>query len=248
MPRKRFSDAKILLVAAIYLIAPCEPRAVAGQGLPVNRLVLQFDAGPKDSAIDASAIRLGLESAYSPETGFGWTQAPQHEFIRRELSQSRTALTIDGVAGPRLAFRADVAAGTWHLLLWVDAAPSNTGQVRLFVQGIERETGWRAIAPEEEPHPSVEKSYRVFCGTASVGADGLSVELVGQGDDVRLLGLTLIRQAEAASPEDRELSAKLAAAGKLSKYDAPGRALGAGQAAAAPRRHRCICRLVARAT
>lgn len=124
-------------------------------------------------------------------------------------------MTIDGVAGPRLGFRADVEHGTWHVALWVEVEPAGAKCPRVIVQGKEVETGWQATSPNPEPRGSPEEIFRVYQGVAVAGAEGISLELVGQGDDVRLLGLSLIRQSDPASPEDRELYAAIATAGSL---------------------------------
>jgi hypothetical protein len=177
--------------------------------------VLRFDAGGRDSQLDALSVGLDRSSAYTPQRGYGWTNLPTQEFRRAELSRSRTAMTIDGVAGPRLAFRADVAPGTWHVLLWVEAGRDSARQPRLSIQGMHRSTGWQDFLPSEEPRESPEKTFRVFQGIADVASDGLTVELVGVDADVRLLGMTFIRKQDAVSDPQRRLAAQIDAAGGL---------------------------------
>jgi hypothetical protein len=123
-------------------------------------------------------------------------------------------MTIDGVAGPRLGFRVDVAPGAWRLALWIEVERSDAPPV-VIIQGEKREPGWQAFIPEREPGASPDETYRVYQGTAVAADGGMSIELVGAGEDVRLLGLMVIREVEATSSPHRELRAQLAAAGAL---------------------------------
>ncbi len=123
-------------------------------------------------------------------------------------------MTIDGVAGQRLGFRADVAPGEWILTLWVDAERAGAGTPKLRIQGREQSLGWQAFRPSEEPNHTLPKIYRVFHGKAVVGTQGLSFELIGGQDDVRLLGISLIRQVNPTTSTHRRLAKQLSLAGQ----------------------------------
>ena len=216
MPWKHNAQQWLLPITALVFVANCSRCGTCcGEPFDPNQTVWQFDAGPRDSAVERSAIGLDSQALYAPDRGFGWTHPPRQTFSRPDLASSRTAMTIDGVAGSRLGIRVDVAPGTWRLALWIEVERSGANRPLVIVQGEKRELGWQAFLQEKEPRDSPEETYRVYQGTAVAAAEGVSIELVGAGDEVRLLGLTVIRQVEATSPQHRELQTQLAAAGSL---------------------------------
>jgi len=178
--------------------------------------VFRFDAGPADSPLEPWAERLDRTSSYTPGLGFGWTRGPRSDFHRRELARSRTARTIDGVVGRRLSFRANLAAGTWLLTLWVEAGREDDSTLKIITQGQPRSTGWHAFRPPAEPRRSCQKIYRVYQETTTVGSEGFSCDLIGQQDEVRLLGFSLIRQDPPTEPDHRHFLRRLALA---DRYD-----------------------------
>jgi hypothetical protein len=184
-----------------------------------NLEVLRFDAGPNGSAIECQTIRLTLGSTYTPARGFGWTERPERDFDRRELSRSRSELTIDGVAGERFAFRADVAPGTWHVTVWLEAEPAKSHWPKVRVQGQSQKLHWQQFQSFAEPTTTFEKTYRVFQCVASVGTDGLSLELLGGQSQVNLLGVSLIRSVESTAPEHQSFLNRLEAAGDHRKSE-----------------------------
>jgi len=217
---QRMAEKWNLTIRASFLIALCaNPSISAAERSVSNKSVLRFDAGPKDAACEARATALDLKSVYASKIGFGWTHAPEREFTRRELSRSRTAFTIDGVAGSQVGFRADVAPGLWYLTLWLDAEHSAETAPRVIIQGAERQLNWQTFAPEEEPDQKPQKTFRVFQGTAAVAADGLTFEITGNQDEVRLLGFSLIRQVNETTREHRQLLVQLESAVRYQSKD-----------------------------
>ncbi len=156
--------------------------------------VLYFDAGPQGSALDDRSVALIPDSRYSSQVGFGWTQPPDHAFIRGDLAQSRRALTIDGVIGRRLGFQANVASGDWFVTCWLEVAGNKESWPKVVVQGQPHRLNWQQFRPPAEPRSSPQNVYRVFQCVATVGTAGLTLELLGEQDDVRLLGVSLIRR------------------------------------------------------
>jgi hypothetical protein len=181
--------------------------------------VLCFDAGPNGSALERQAIDLTLDSAYTPAVGFGWTERPQRAFDRCELIRSRSALTIDGVAAERLAFRADVDPGTWYLTIWLEAGPTKNLWPRVSVQGEPHALHWQSFQSFAEPSDSIEKVYRVFHCATSVNSTGLSLELIGNGTQVNVLGISLIRCLANTKPEHRSFIDQLTAASDYQKRE-----------------------------
>ncbi|MGE3641161.1 MAG: hypothetical protein AB7G28_21575 [Pirellulales bacterium] len=122
-------------------------------------------------------------------------------------------MTIDGVAGEQIGFRADVAAGDWFVTLWVDGERSGAGAPQLLVQGQERPVGWQAFRRSDEPNSTRPKFYRVYHGPAVVDSSGLSFTLSDQQQGVRLLGFSLIRKVEPTTATQRRFWKKLSDAG-----------------------------------
>ena len=202
------------------LIAPCTFSSLSmAEQVDSSRNVFRFDAGPTGSTVEHGTVELNLESVYTPDVGFGWTQGPRGEFNRRELSRSRNSLTIDGVSGHRLGFRTDIAPGVWSLSLWVEAGLEDSSTLKLTIQGRERTLGWQAFRSPAEPRRSIQKTYRVFQGTAKVSSEGLSIELIGGQDEVRLLGFSLIRHVNPTTADHRQLMEQLTLAGRYNSRD-----------------------------
>ena len=210
----------IRLLTAVSFLVLCSFSAKSdAEQVNLGRDVVRFDAGPSGAEVDSGAAGLNLDTSYTQKQGYGWTQAPREAFTRPELSRSRSAMTIDGVAGQRLGFRADVAPGVWFLTLWVDAEREGAGTPKLLIQGREQPLGWQTFRPSEEPNDSLPRIYRVFHGQAVVRNEGLSFDLIGGHDDIRLLGFSLIRQVHPTTPTHRQLFKQLSDAGSY-KSDA----------------------------
>lgn len=175
--------------------------------------VFFFDAGPQDSAVDSGSIAISLNENFSSETGFGWTQVPGGDFTRTRLSRSRNALTIDGVSGINLGFRANVSPGKWHIAVWLEAnRPGDSlGVIRL--QGDVQKLGWQKFSPSAEPNSTRPKTYRVHRAVVIADSAGVTVELGGAGQEVRLLGISLVRAADERRTDTDEFHRMLALAG-----------------------------------
>jgi hypothetical protein len=162
--------------------------------------VFHFDAGPVGSKVARDAVLLGVEARYEDGIGYGWRVSPGTSFVRDELARSRDDLTIDGVQGRELVFRADLPPGVWCLTLWVEAGHEDVSSLRVAVQGAARPLGWHAFKPPAEPRRTIQRIYRVYQGPVVVDGEGFQLELSGGQDEVRLLGLSLVRRT--APPTD----------------------------------------------
>jgi hypothetical protein len=209
---------QLLIGGGLFALGTISTICMAEQG-DSSRNVFRFDAGPTGSTVEHDTVGLNPGSLYTPETGFGWTQCPQGEFNRRELSRSRNSMTIDGVSGQRLGFRIDVAPGVWFLSLCVEAGLEDASSPELMIQGRKQILGWQAFRSSEEPRRSIRNTYRVFQGKATVGADGLFIELIGRQDVVRVLGFSLIRYVDPSAPGQRQLMKQLTLAGRYNSRD-----------------------------
>ena len=176
-----------------------------------GRTVLLFDLGPAGSTPENQAIELNLDSSYKPTVGYGWTHRPHNGFHRPELSRSRSALTIDGVAGERLGLRADVDPGTWYVTIWLEMGRTDDHWPQVNVQGQQQMLRWQRFRPHAEPSRSLQKVYRVLHCATTVGAEGLFLEITEAQEHSRLLGVSLIRQVSGSKPEHQAFLQQIAA-------------------------------------
>jgi hypothetical protein len=189
-------------LASTFLSTLCACSSVnAAERALSGRDVLRFDPGPVGSALESGTINLNLDSIYTPTTGYGWLHRPQAAFFRRELTRSRTALTADGLAGERIGFRADIDPGAWYVTIWLETSLSNDGWPQVDIQGEQQTLQWQKFPRQAEPNRSVQKMYRIFHCATTVRSEGLSFELIGAQEQVRLLGVSLIRRVNRTTAE-----------------------------------------------
>ncbi len=202
------------LLAEVLLLVLCVLTQF-GQAKPLDdrQSVFRFDVGPRDSLVEEGSVALYPQSVYTSESGFGWTQAPTQGFQRLELERSRNAMSIDGVAGKRLSLRADVGPGDWTVRVWLESVRTDTTPIQVHIQGHKQKLGWQKFTSPAEPKRSPPKTYRTFQAATHVGSDGFSLELKGAEQEVRLLGISLIRQVPERNPSHRKFLAQLASAG-----------------------------------
>ena len=180
---------------------------------------MRFDVGEEVFVAERGAVELKLEDLYSPDAGFGWTCAPRQYFSREELSRSRDTLTIDGAMAPRIEFQADVSPGDWLVTIWVDAGTEPESTLRVNIQKKPQTLGWYAFKRSSEPRKSLLNTYRVLQVMAKVRSEGISIELVGGEDEVRLLGFSLIRRTEPSTAGHRHLLNQLEEHGRFDNRD-----------------------------
>ena len=152
---------------------------------------------------------LNPDSLYTPQLGFGWTERPATAFARGDLSRSRDALNIDGVTGKQLAFQADVASGDWFVTLWLEVAEAKDQWPRVVVQGQPQRLPWQQFRPPAEPRQAPHDVYRIFQCLTTVSGQGLTLELIGADDAVRLLGVSLIQRTANPTSAQRDFLRKL---------------------------------------
>ncbi len=178
---------------SLCFLVLCYSTCFAESSIPASQVLL-FDAGPQNSVIADQAIALDQAACYQSTLGFGWVTPPRGSFVRNELSRSRTPFTIDGVAGKVFDFRADLKAGDWTVTVWLEMDEFDQNTPLIFVQGEQCAVDWQKFPASAEPGKKLPKLYRVFKTTAHVGSDGLILTFRHKNADVRLLGISLIRQ------------------------------------------------------
>ncbi|MFK7845406.1 MAG: hypothetical protein AB8G77_08900 [Rhodothermales bacterium] len=176
-----------LLILCFYTPALC--LAQEAPSILNTYQVYRFDAG--DATSTPGTIQLTPADTYSEGTGYGWITAPEATFSRESLSRFRAAPLQDGVAGERIAFRADIPEGQWWMSLWMEAGLEDTNTARLSVNESPVPLGWNSFDAPAEPRAKIQKPYRVLHTSVDVKSDGLHFELIGQADSVRVLGFNL---------------------------------------------------------
>ncbi|WP_146452520.1 hypothetical protein [Bythopirellula polymerisocia] len=179
---------------------------------------MRFDSGPPQSVIADQSIALNLSSRYQTTLGFGWITSPRDSFVRADLSRSRSALTIDGVVGEEFDFRADIAAGDWIVTIWLEMGEFDHNATQISIQGQPCVVDWQEFPAAAEPSQNLPKLYRVFHTTAQVGSDGLILKFQGKDSDVRLLGISLMRQQYEYTPVQLNFLAKIKSNLSLNNY------------------------------
>jgi len=200
------------IVLILISAAPILIRSACAAAAPA---VLLFDAGASCSETSEGRIPLTPADLYDRNSGWGWICAPKYAFVRPALSRSRDLLTIDGVAGSDIAFRADLAPGTWRLTLYVEAGLEDSSTMRLEINGMRRDTRWHAFRPPAEPRSQRQSSYRVYHGRIELERPGLVLRMAAGLDSIRLLGLSLIPQIPQRTAEQEELLRAFRNAGTL---------------------------------
>lgn len=175
-----------------FFLLTMVPGLLCAQGLPGR--VYRFDAGPQASPVAHGSLQLTPAHTYTVSAGYGWTRSPSAAFHHPELIDRtlRDDMTGDGVADRDLGFRIDLPAGDWWCTLWLDVGYDDAATAEVAVNGMKRPLSWHRLKPDEEGRRMYSSVYRVLHLRERVGASGLSFEVKGREDSVRLLGLTFI--------------------------------------------------------
>ena len=203
----------LLLIISLIMAGPLLARAQDAQSA-LERVPYYFDAGPADSEIRVGAMALAPDDAYDSSRGYGWAPTPEEGFVRPNLRRSRNALTLDGVAGQQVGFRADVPPGNWWLTLLVEAGLEDVSTLEVSLGTESAAPSWQRFDPPAEGRTQLQKIYRLLHWPVDVGEDGLRFSLVGGADSVRVLGFSLFPDPTPVDSEDLRLLERLNAAGK----------------------------------
>lgn len=182
-----------------------------------ERRVWRLDTGPENTGVRDSMLRLGPADLYDPGKGYGWKQSPNDAFVRQELARSRDAAIRDGVAGEHLELKVDASPGAWRIVLWLDIRDRSARPPRVAVNGQPVPVVWPNFKPQAEPVTTPSKLYSVTFASATAAERGLTLKLsASEGDVVRLLCLTLLREVSAELPAQKHLREQITAAGRYS--------------------------------
>lgn len=187
-----------------------------GQGGINERVPLKFDAGSSGSNLMDHFVNLNPNDNYNPEKGYGWTISPGYSYNQNKLSTTamRDDLTIDGVTGKEVKFKADIQTGNWWFTFWMDAGNDYENTVKLFLNDEETKISWNPLRPGEAGPSAPMRIYRVYHTNVSVGNDGFNFHLIGGKDSVRVCGFTIIPDVEAVTEEQKYVASLIKEAGQ----------------------------------
>ena len=205
----------ILLLSSFLILSFFTPDA-PHRSNTLEKKVYRFDAG--EPAAGEGWMSLGVEATYTKERGYGWISPPESSFTRPKLDRFRAPALIDGLSGQSVAFRADVPAGRWWITLWMEAGLEDENTAELRINGAPVSLAWNAFNAPAEPREAIQDMYRVLHKPVRIGEEGLSFEMTGRRDSVRILAFMLHPEP---SPEDAAFMRRLDALGSYSSmiYD-----------------------------
>jgi len=179
-----------------------------GQKNTNSNIALKFDAGSSDSKLLKHFTNINPSDNYSINKGYGWIVPPDYSFHQKEFltTAMRDELTIDGVTGKELEFKADVPAGEWWFTFWMEAGNDYSNTVKLFLNDEEKNINWHSFRPGEGGPSKLMSIYRIFHTKISIGNTGFKYRLVGGKDSVRICGFTLIPKIEPETEEQNHVA------------------------------------------
>jgi hypothetical protein len=151
----------------------------------------QFDFGGSNSPILKDYIPISPQNTYSKKQGFGWTLPPTGDFHRQNLYRSRDNLTIDGVVGKKLGFKADVPKGNWILTFWTETGKEDSSTQIVKINGKDTPPQYQDFFKPSEPRTGLKSTFRIIHQKLNIGKNGFQLDIDGGEDSVRLLGLVL---------------------------------------------------------
>ena len=172
-----------------------------------------FDAGRTAAP---GTLPLGPADRFNPQTGYGWERDSGQAFERDDVTTFRAAPLQDGVAAPRLQFRADVPNGDYRVTLWVEAGLEDSTTAVVTLNGDRRPFPNQPFASPAEPRTVIQKLYRVFRAPVGVTDGHLRLALDGgQADTVRVLMIALDPAPTARTARHRAWRRAIGRAGRF---------------------------------
>lgn len=184
-----------------------------GFGQVLDAEVLRFDMG-STAYVASHHIAVPASSVYDSERGYGWLGEGLTDYDRPNLLRSRDARVRDGVRSSRLAFQANVAAGVWHVLFWMEAGMQDSSTVVFRVNGQREDIAWQTFNPPAEPRHAPQPLYRAHQTQVRVADQGLTLEWTNGADDVAVMAVVIVAAATPATAAERALMTQLQRAGQ----------------------------------
>lgn len=151
----------------------------------------RFDCGSENTPLSENNTRLSPKNIYSKKQVFGWIVPPVGDFHRQNLTRSRDNLTIDGVVGKKIGFKAEIPKGNWVLTFWTETGKEDSSTQSIKINGKNTPPQYQDFFKPSEPRTGLKSTFRIFHQKINIDKKGFQLDLDGGEDSVRLLGLVL---------------------------------------------------------
>ena len=201
---RKYTNTLLLIILLVLII---HTDNLFSQSKILQRVSYVFDTGPSKSAAAFNSQIINEKSLFNSAEGYGWIIAPKYSFESTKMKGTtlRNDLTIDGVTGKEVKFKVNIPSGKWWFTFWMEAGNDYTNSASLKINGEEKKINWFRIKAGEEGESQYMNLYRVYHSLTNVGEDGLTFNLSGGKDSVRVLGISLIPYEEPTTNLHRKL-------------------------------------------
>lgn len=203
----------ITIALLAFIVSGCGP--MNAQPISFGSQAYFFDAGAINSKLAKGKYRITPDLVYSEELGYGWTSKNLKEFYHEATEESRGDFLVDGVIGNEIGFKADLPSGDWWLSIWFEGGVKDSVSTIITIQGEKQNFDLQAFQPHTEAREKIQKMYRVVQKKVEVGDNGLILNVSGQDDDVRLLGIGLVPLEKPQNQKQEELFSLIKQTGSL---------------------------------
>lgn len=203
----------ITVALLAFIVAGCNP--MKAQPINFGSQPYFFDAGAINSNLAEGKYLVTPDLVYSEELGYGWTSVNLKEFYHEATEESRGDFLVDGVIGSEVGFKADIPSGDWWLTIWFEGGIEDSVASTITIQREIQNFDLQAFQPHTEAREDIQKMYRLVQKKVRVGDDGLALNITGNKDQVRLLGIGLVPAQEAQNQKQEELLSLIKRTGLL---------------------------------
>lgn len=203
----------ITVALLAFIVAGCNP--MKAQPINFGSQPYFFDAGAANSNLAEGKYLITPDLVYSEELGYGWTTENLKEFYHEATEESRGAFLVDGVIGSEVGFKADIPSGDWWLTIWFEGGIEDSVASTITIQGEIQNFDLQAFQPHTEAREEIQKMYRLVQKKVRVGDDGLALNIIGNNDQVRLLGIGLVPTQKPQNQKQEELLSLIKQTGLL---------------------------------
>lgn len=203
----------ITVALLAFVVAGCNP--MKAQPINFGSQPYFFDAGGANSNLAEGKYPITPDLVYSKELGYGWTSGNLKEFYHEATEESRGDFLVDGVIGSEVGFKADIPSGDWWLTIWFEGGIKDSVASTIRIQGEIQEFDLQAFQPHAEAREEIQKMYRVVQKKIRIEDEGLVLNIKGNDDQVRLLGIGLVPAQEPQNQKQEELLSLIEQTGLL---------------------------------
>lgn len=197
----------------VFVVAGCNQ--MKAQPINFGSQPYFFDAGAINSDLAEGKYRITPDLVYSKELGYGWTSENLKEFYHEATEESRGDFLIDGVVGNEVGFKADIPSGDWWLTIWFEGGIKDSVGSTIRIQDEIQGFDLQAFQPHAEAREEIQKMYRVVQKKIRIEDEGLVLNIKGNDDQVRLLGIGLVPAEEPQNQKQEELLSLIEQTGLL---------------------------------